>query len=82
MINIISIVGAILALLAYISVVSGRFKPTGVPYNSINLLSCFVLGSVAVYTATAGYILLNIVWGLIATYHLIKSFFPTKGVTT
>lgn len=67
----VSIIGALLALLAYYMVSTERWTPTGAPYNTTNLISCLVLGSVALSTGTAGYILLNSVWGILAVKHLL-----------
>lgn len=74
MINTISIAGALLALLAYFMITTGRWKATDTIYHVVNLVSCLVLGGIAVYTGTAGYILLNVVWGAVAVHTLVKKF--------
>lgn len=62
--QVLSIVGASLTLFAYGALTRGRWSATSRPYLYANLASTLLLLTVAIYTQSAGYILLNAVWGV------------------
>lgn len=75
MIATLSIIGALIALGAYLYV-TYYAKRVDKTYHVVNLIACFVLGYVAIATRTPGYLLLNAVWGCIA----VKELVTFKGV--
>ena len=73
-INIVSLVGAFLALLAYYMVSVDKWPASQRTYHWVNLISSVVLGCIAVYTGVLGYMLLNGVWGIVAVRSLYKMY--------
>lgn len=70
--QILSLVGAGLTLFAYGALTRRRWTPTSRAYLYMNLASTVLLLTVAVYSRSAGYIVLNAAWGIF-TYSALRS---------
>lgn len=62
--QVLGVVGACLTLFAYAALTRGRWAATSRLYLYVNLASTVLLLIVAVYTRSAGYVLLNVAWGI------------------
>lgn len=82
LIQIVSLVGASLILGAYLANHRGWSGPTHVGYNLANLVGGGLLVWVAVVDRRAGFILLELVWALVAVPPLIRSLRPKDPVST
>lgn len=78
MVQIVSLVGALLTLLAYFMIATQRWSQKGYAYHTISLVSCFLLGYVSVVYKNMGYILLNLAWAAVAV-HTLFGFYRDKS---
>lgn len=72
LIQLVSIVGACLILLAFVAVQRRWWAPEGSWYLWANLLGAVLLGIVAVANRSIGFVLLESVWAGVALWSLIR----------
>ena len=72
MLQAISVVGALLILLAYAANQFGWTDASNLPYQLANLLGSGILTVVAVMEAQYGFILLEGVWALVSLYGVVR----------
>ena len=75
--QILSIVGALLILLAFGLINSGRVRPTNLAYIAMNFVGSGLLAWVAVVDRRAGFILLETVWAIMSLMPLLRR--PGEG---
>lgn len=68
----VSIVGALLILVAFVAVQRRRWRPENAAYLWANFLGATLLGVVAVINRSIGFVLLEIVWAGVAFWSLIR----------
>lgn len=73
----ISVVGAVLILLAYGLINAGRIRATDLAYVAMNFVGSGLLAWVAVVDRRAGFILLECAWALMSLVPLLRR---RKGV--
>lgn len=72
-VQIASLVGAVLILVAYVAHQLGRMRPNSDLYNVLNLAGSALLAYVAIVGRQAGFILLEGVWTVISLYALWRA---------
>jgi len=70
--QVVSLVGALLILLAYGLNQRGRLTPAHAAYNLINLVGAALLCWVAVVDRRAGFVLLEGAWGVMSLIPLLR----------
>lgn len=70
--HIIGFVGTILVLLAYLLLSLKKISADSVSYQGMNFLGAALLVAYAIILTAWASVLLNVVWGLIAVFALIK----------
>jgi hypothetical protein len=70
--QILSVLGAVQVLAAYIAIQLGRMMPGSRLYSGLNALGSGLLAYVAVREVNYGFILLEGVWALVSLYTLIR----------
>ncbi len=72
LVQILSLAGAGLILLAFFSLQRGWWKSQGRPYLWANLVGAALLTVVAVHDRRAGFILLEVIWALVSIWGLMR----------
>ncbi|HEX9428456.1 MAG TPA: hypothetical protein VGA64_11795 [Candidatus Polarisedimenticolia bacterium] len=72
MIQIVSIVGAVLILAAYAAHQAGRLGRESSLYHLLNVAGGLILGAVAVHSFQVGFIILEGVWTVISLIALVR----------
>jgi hypothetical protein len=68
----ISVVGALLILLAYAANQFGRADPSSLPYQVANFVGATILTVVAVIEVRLGFILLEGTWALVSLWGIVR----------
>lgn len=68
-----SLVGAMLILIAFVASQTGRMRTESMVYSVLNLLGSALLAYVAVVERQWGFILLEGVWALVSLWALVRS---------
>jgi hypothetical protein len=58
--------GTLLVLAAYFAIVRLQYSPTSLTISCFNVVGSMMLGLAAIFLSNVGYILLNVVWIIIA----------------
>jgi uncharacterized membrane protein len=69
----ISMIGALLILVAYAGLQTGRIDRRNLWYNALNLAGSALLAWVAIIDRRAGFIVLELVWALLSIQPLLAS---------
>jgi len=69
----ISMIGALLILVAYAGLQTGRMDRRTLSYNALNLVGSALLAWVAIVDRRAGFIVLETAWALLSIQPLIAS---------
>ncbi len=72
MIQIVSLVGALLILLPFAALQLNRLSSHSLPYQLLNLVGSSALTTVAIVNSQYGFILLEGVWAMVSLYGLMK----------
>jgi hypothetical protein len=72
LIQIISLLGAALILVAYVAPQLGRMRPGSTVYNALNLVGSALLAYVAIVESQYGFIVLEAVWAVVSLYALLR----------
>ncbi len=78
-IQIISVLGALMILIAYGMIQHGLWRELDPRYLALNLVGSVVLGIVAVLERQAGFIVLEIAWTILATMGIIQAVRLRRG---
>jgi hypothetical protein len=70
--QLLSVVGAVLILVAYGLINTGRVRPTDLSYIAMNFVGSSLLAWVAIVDRRAGFILLEIIWALMSLVPLVR----------
>ena len=73
MVQIVSVIGSLLILSAYIANQSGRLATTAAAYSLVNALGAGILAAVAVLEEQWGFLLLEGVWTLVSVAALVRA---------
>ena len=76
LVQILSLGGAGLILLAFFRLQRGSWKSHGLLYLWANLIGALLLTVVAVYDGRAGFIVLETTWALLSLWGLVKRRYP------
>ncbi len=79
LVQILSLGGAGLILLAYFRLQRGWWKSHGLLYLWANLIGALLLTVVAVYDRRVGFIVLEIAWALVSSWGLVKRRYPATA---
>lgn len=71
--NIINSAGVSLILLAFLLLTINKLKPTDKAYNLLNLGGAALVGCGSYLINAIPFVILEIVWGMVAIYALIKN---------
>lgn len=77
LIQAVSIVGALLILLAFVAVQRRWWRPESLSYLWCNLCGAVLLGIVAVINRSIGFVLLEFVWAAVAFWSLVRRARPS-----
>jgi hypothetical protein len=72
MLQIVSVLGALAILGAYIANQARFIGPSNMSYSVMNFIGSTVLAVIAVIEVQWGFILLEVVWGLVSLWGIIK----------
>jgi len=70
--QLLSVVGAVLILLAYGLINTGRVRPTDLSYIAMNFVGSGLLAWVAIVDRRVGFILLETIWALMSLVPLLR----------
>ncbi|HXZ31477.1 MAG TPA: hypothetical protein VEH30_04300 [Terriglobales bacterium] len=71
--QLISFVGALLILIAYVGHQLRLMDARRAPYNVLNAVGSAILAYVAFHPFEVGFVVLEVVWALISVYALLRS---------
>lgn len=71
--QVISVMGAIMILVAYGMIQNGVWRELNPGYLALNLFGSILLGIVAVYEQQAGFIILEFVWAIMALFGVARA---------
>lgn len=71
--QVLSAVGAALILLAFWALQTRRMRPEQARYQVLNLVGAGLLASAALITEAWAFVVLNVVWGSVALWALVRS---------
>ena len=77
MLQIASMIGAFLMLLAYVALQAHWWKSTDRIYNLVNLLGALLLAWVAISDRRIGFILLEVIWAAVSIPPLLQASKPS-----
>ncbi len=69
-----SIIGAALLLLGFVSLQAGKMRSDGTAFNVLNFVGSGLLAWVAIHDRRAGFIILEVVWALASLPPLFRAF--------
>ncbi len=72
-IQIVSVVGALMILIAYGMIQNGVWRELDHGYLALNLVGSLILGVVAVLESQAGFIVLEFVWSALALMGVLRA---------
>ena len=72
MIQIVSLVGSVLILVAYTANQTGRWTADRLDYTLLNFVGATVLATVALLEEQWGFLLLEAVWTIVSAYALVQ----------
>lgn len=78
MLQVVSVVGAMLILLAFALSQTGKWNRQHPMYNLTNLVGSALLAIIAVIEIQIGFILLEVTWAILSAYALIQ-FWPRQA---
>ncbi len=78
-IQIVSVVGALMILIAYGMIQHGLWRELYPPYLALNLVGALVLGTVALLERQAGFLILEFVWTIFAIMGIVRAFKLRRG---
>ena len=81
MIQIVSLVGSLLILLAYTANQTGRWTADRLDYTALNFVGATILSMVALVEEQWGFLLLEGVWTLVSGYALAKMLGSARPAT-
>ena len=70
--QVVSILGALLILTPFAAVQFGRLTPTSVAYQALNLLGSGILAAIALHDRQYGFLLLEGTWAVVSLWGLLK----------
>ena len=76
LLQVVSLAGAAMILVAYVAIARGWLKPTHKSYSLLNLIGALLLLYVAIVDQRMGFILLESMWALVSIPPLFRS--PTR----
>jgi len=68
-----SIIGAALLLIGFVSLQAGRMRNDGAAFNVLNFIGSGLLAWVAIHDRRAGFIILEVVWALASLPPLLRA---------
>jgi len=68
-----SIIGAALLLIGFVSLQAGRMRNDGAAFNVLNFVGSGLLAWVAIHDRRAGFIILEVVWALASLPPLLRA---------
>ena len=78
-IQIVSVVGALMILIAYGMIQHGLWRELDPPYLALNVVGALVLGTVALLERQAGFLVLEVVWTIFAFMGIVRAFKLRRG---
>jgi hypothetical protein len=70
----VSIIGAALLLIGFVSMQMGKMRSDGAAFNMLNFVGSGLLAWVAIHDRRAGFIILEVVWALACLPPLFRAF--------
>jgi uncharacterized membrane protein len=68
-----SIIGAVLLLVGFVSLQAGKMRNDGAAFNVLNFVGSGLLAWVAIHDRRAGFIILEVVWALASLPPLLRA---------
>ncbi len=78
-IQIVSVLGALMILIAYGMIQHGLWRELDPPYLALNLVGALVLGTVALLERQAGFMVLEFVWTIFAITGIVRALKLRRG---